>query len=78
MTLQFFSELTWEGVYDDRSELETFQSVKVKGRILSVVYDADGSVYGDRGFEAGLTVLLDGKTVAHSDTLSPLTVELLF
>jgi len=34
MTLQFFSELTWEGVYDDRSELETFQSVKVKGRIL--------------------------------------------
>jgi len=37
----------------------------VAGRVVTVLWDADGSRY-DRG--AGLTVLLDGQMVAHAYT----------
>ena len=39
--------------------------VRVGGRIVTVIWDADGSRYG-RG--AGLSVLLDGALAAHADT----------
>lgn len=40
--------------------------VKVRGKIMTVVWDRDGTVY-DR-FDKGLTVLVDGEKVAFSST----------
>ena len=60
------------------SSIQSFAADHVRvnhGRILSVVYDATGTVYRD-AFEAGLTVLLDGQIVAHAEELAPLLVDL--
>jgi len=46
--------------------------VKVRGKILTVVWDRDGTVY-DR-FDKGLTVLVDGTKVTHSSTIELLVV----
>ena len=43
------------------------------GRMLAIVWDADGSHYG---LGAGLRILIDGKTVAHSATIGRLTAEI--
>ena len=48
-----------------RSLIERADGVRVGGRIVTVLWDADGSRYG-RG--AGLSVLLDGALAAHADT----------
>uniref|UniRef100_A0A7S2E5D4 Polyketide synthase n=1 Tax=Haptolina brevifila TaxID=156173 RepID=A0A7S2E5D4_9EUKA len=34
MTLQFFSDIKWEGVYDDKSTLKSFQGVTIKGGVV--------------------------------------------
>jgi hypothetical protein len=47
--------------------------VKYHGRILTIIWDRDGTRYG-RG--RGLTVLADGKELARADTLRPLTAKL--
>ena len=53
----------------------TADHIKVKGRFLAVVYDASGTRY--KGYEAGLSVVLDGKVVAHTDKLgTPLEIDL--
>jgi len=49
------------------------QDVPYHGHLVGVVFDADGKKYG---FGPGLTVLADGKVVAHSDALKRLTVPL--
>ena len=46
--------------------------VKVRGEILTVVWDRDGTLYN--GVGQGLTVLLDGTMVAHSSTIELLVV----
>ena len=49
--------------------------VKVKdGKLLTVVWDRDGTLYHRYGFGQGLTVLLDGKQVAHSSKLELLVI----
>ena len=53
---------TWYG------PIAAMQGVNIEvraGRIVTVLWDADGSRYG-RG--AGLSVLLDGALAAHADT----------
>ena len=49
--------------------------VRYKGAMLAIVYDVDGSHYGAR-FGKGLSVLVDGKVVARSTTLSRLVVNI--
>merc|ERR1712146_63366 len=49
--------------------------VRYKGVMLGIVYDVDGSHYGAR-FGKGLSVLVGGKVVAHSKTLSRLVVNI--
>lgn len=49
------------------------QDVPYHGHLVGVVFDADGKKYG---FGVGLTVLVDGKVAAHSDTLKRLTIPL--
>jgi hypothetical protein len=44
--------------------------VKYHGRSLTILWDADGKRYG-RG--KGLSILADGKEIAHSEKLEPLT-----
>jgi hypothetical protein len=51
----------------------TADGVALHRRIVTVVFDADGSKYG-KG--AGLKVMVDGITTASSLTLKPLTVQL--
>eukprot|EP00937_MAST-01D_sp_MAST-1D-sp2_P007048 g7048.t1 len=46
--------------------------VRYKNRMLALFFDADGSRYG-RG--AGLTLLVDGRVAAHSDTVQRLEAE---
>ena len=46
--------------------------VKIRGKILTMVWDRDGSMYN--GFDQGLTVLLDGVKVAYSSTIELLVV----
>jgi hypothetical protein len=43
------------------------------GRMIAIVWDKDGSHYG---LGAGLRIILDGKTVAHSATIGKLTAEI--
>lgn len=47
-------------------------NIKYKGQILTIIWDKDGSKY-NRG--AGLSVLSDGKVVAHSDKLEHIISE---
>ena len=47
--------------------------VLVRGKVLTVVWDADGTRYA-KG--AGLSVFVDGKLEAHSTTLQPLQVRI--
>ena len=48
--------------------------VKVRGKILSIIWDRDGTMYNN--FDQGLTVLLDGEKVAHSSTIELLVVQM--
>ncbi|WP_199221087.1 MGH1-like glycoside hydrolase domain-containing protein [Coraliomargarita sinensis] len=48
--------------------------VRYKGRVLTIIWDRTGEKYG-RG--KGLTILADGKTIAHSPRLECIIVELL-
>lgn len=43
------------------------------GKMLAIVWDVDGSHYG---LGAGLRILIDGKTAAHSATIGRLTAEI--
>ena len=43
--------------------------------IISVVFDTSGSHYGGK-FKAGLTVMVDGKEAAHSESETHLVVQL--
>eukprot|EP01043_Picozoa_sp_COSAG02_P126721 COSAG02_NODE_64004_length_261_cov_1.567901_1_plen_66_part_00 len=47
--------------------------ISLHGKIVSVVFDADGTHYNAG---AGLKVMVNGATAATSPTLRPLTVQL--
>jgi hypothetical protein len=53
----------------------TVDGVALHNKIVSVVFDADGTHYHRKGGK-GLAVLVNGVVVATSPTLAPLTVQL--
>lgn len=50
------------------------QDVPYHGHLIGVVYDFEGGHYA--GFDKGLSVIVDGKTVAHRDTLGRIELPL--